>query len=238
MVSNLFWPPFQTEAPDFALPSSMHALTATYAERYHHLKAPRKMTWLHNLGTVQMEIMWRDTEVVVTVGPIETALIHLFQDRSFWSVDELVETLKIPKQVLRRKAVVWINNGLLVETSGGNDKTDTSGNTEPGYRLVTETDAKATFGAAAADDGVGASGGSVASAETQAAAGMKVYEQYIIGMLTNFPQLPLGRIHNMLKMFVSEPPYDRTEHQLAAFLTQLIAEDKVVMEGEQFKRRT
>jgi anaphase-promoting complex subunit 2 len=78
----------------------------------------------------------------------------------------------------------------------------------------------------------------VASAEDQAAAGMKVYEQYVIGMLTNFPSLPLDRIHNMLKMFVSEPPYDRTSEQLAAFLAQLVAEDKVVAEGNQYKRRT
>ena len=47
-----------------------------------------------------------------------------------------------------------------------------------------------------------------------------MYEQYVIGMLTNFPSLPLDRIHNMLKMFVSEPPYDRTSEQLAAFLAQ------------------
>ena len=29
---------------------------------------------------------------------------------------------------------------------------------------------------------------------------MKVYEQYVVGMLTNFPSLPLDRIHNMLKV--------------------------------------
>jgi len=45
---------------------------------------------------------------------------------------------------------------------------------------------------------------------------LKVYEQYVVGMLTNFPSLPLDRIHNMLKMFVSEPPYDKSVHQLEA----------------------
>ena len=67
---------------------------------------------------------------------------------------------------------------------------------------------------------------------------MKVYEQYVVGMLTNFPSLPLDRIHNMLKMFVSEPPYDKSEHQLEAFLAQLVAEDKVVLEGNQYKRKS
>lgn len=230
VVSALFWPPFGDEAPDFELPSAMKDLTTTYAYRYHHLKAPRKMNWLNNLGTVQMEIMWRDTEVSVSVGPIEAALIHLFQEKSFWSFESLTEELKIPKQVLRRKAVVWINNGLLLETVDEG---------KPGYRLVSESDANTqTFGAAAADDGLGSGSGLVASSEDQAAAGMKVYEQYIIGMLTNFPSLPLDRIHNMLKMFVSEPPYDRSSEQLHAFLNSLVAEDKLVMEGEEYKRRT
>ena len=34
----------------------------------------------------------------------------------------------------------------------------------------------------------------------------RVYESYVIGMLTNFDALPLDRIHNMLKMFVAVGP--------------------------------
>ena len=235
VVSALFWPPFADEAPDFALPGSMNALLETYGERYHHLKAPRKIKWRPTLGTVQMEIMWRDVEVSVSVGPIEAALIHAFQDKARWSATELAKALGVSKQTLRRRAVVWINAGVLVEEAGGGD--DPHGH---GYRLTTgaDADAASAFGAAAADDSTAGGGGAVASAEDQAAAGMKVYEQYVVGMLTNFPSLPLDRIHNMLKMFVSEPPYDRTSEQLAAFLAQLVAEDKVVMEGNQYKRRT
>ena len=235
VVSALFWPPFADEAPDFALPESMNDLLETYGERYHHLKAPRKMKWRPTLGVVQMEIMWRDVEVSVSVGPIEAALIHFFQDKARWSANELATALGVSKQTLRRKAVVWINAGVLKEEAGGDDHV--AGH---GYRLTTgaDADAASAFGAAAADDSSAGGGGAVASAEDQAAAGMKVYEQYVIGMLTNFPSLPLDRIHNMLKMFVSEPPYDRTSEQLAAFLAQLVAEDKVVMEGNQYKRRT
>ena len=144
-------------------------------------------------------------------------------------MEELARELGVPKAVARRKAVVWINQGLLVEEKG-----DVG---EGFYRLTSGQEAKAAFGAAAADD-EGGGGGAVASAEDQAAAGMKVYEQYVIGMLTNFPSLPLDRIHNMLKMFVSEPPYDKTSDQLEAFLAQLVAEDKVVQEGNQYRRRT
>ena len=41
---------------------------------------------------------------------------------------------------------------------------------------------------------------------------------YVVGMLTNFKTLPLDRIHNMLKMFVTDPPYTKTLAELRAIL--------------------
>jgi anaphase-promoting complex subunit 2 len=58
---------------------------------------------------------------------------------------------------------------------------------------------------------------------------MKVYESYIFGMLKNLGQLPLDRIHSMLKTFVagSDHRYDKTPQQLAVFLQQLCREEKL-----------
>ena len=68
---------------------------------------------------------------------------------------------------------------------------------------------------------------------------MAVYEQYILGMLTNHSAgLPLERIHNMLKMYVSEPVYDKTAAQLGAFLGQLVADDKLSVSGDVYTKRT
>ena len=67
---------------------------------------------------------------------------------------------------------------------------------------------------------------------------MKVYEQYIMGMLTNFSAgLPLDRIHNMLKMFVSEPPYDKSAAQLEAFLGRLVNEEKLAFASDLYTKR-
>ena len=66
-----------------------------------------------------------------------------------------------------------------------------------------------------------------------------MYESYIMGMLTNFDDgLPLERIHNMLKMFVTEPAYDRTAEQLATFLGKLTSEEKLQVVGNFFKKKT
>ena len=68
---------------------------------------------------------------------------------------------------------------------------------------------------------------------------MKVYEQFIMGMLTNFSAgLPLDRIHNMLKMFVTEPPYDKSAAQLEAFLGRLANEEKLAFASDLYTKRT
>jgi len=75
------------------------------------------------------------------------------------------------------------------------------------------------------------------SAEEAEAAEMKVYEQYVMGMLTNFPSMPIERIHNMLKMFVVEPAYDKTQAQLEKFLMSLVRAEKLAHDGENFSKR-
>ena len=199
-----------------------------YSKRYHHLKAPRQLMWRPTLGMVEVEVMRGELELQLSVSTMEAAVLSHFQRKDRWGQDELAGEMGINRATLRRKAVVWINQGLLVEEKNEGDGSS--------YRLTTGDDGRAAFGAAAADD-EGGGGGAVASAEDQAAAGMKVYEQYVIGMLTNFPSLPPDRIHNMLKMFVQDPPYDRSLEQLEAFLGQLVAEDKLALEGNQYSKR-
>jgi hypothetical protein len=64
-------------------------------------------------------------------------------------------------------------------------------------RVTTAASAAAAAAAAEEDEShVAATGG-------HDAAEMRVYESYIKGMLGNFKVLPLGRIHNMLKVRVS-----------------------------------
>ena len=227
IVSALFWPPFANEAPDFKLPPEMKNMLDAYSKRYHHLKAPRQLMWRPTLGTVEVEIMRGDFELTISVSTMEAAVLQHFTRKERWGQDDLAAEMGINRATLRRKAVVWINNGLLVE-----EKADDVA----AYRLTTGDDGRAAFGAAAADD-EGGGGGAVASAEDQAAAGMMVYEQYVMGMLTNFPSLPPDRIHNMLKMFVQDPPYDRSLDQLEAFLGQLVAEDKLALEGNSYSKR-
>jgi hypothetical protein len=64
---------------------------------------------------------------------------------------------------------------------------------------------------------------------------MAVYETYILGMLNTLKALSLSRIHSVLQMVVKTPAYDKTEAQLAAFLTQLVADGKIQLQAGIYK---
>jgi len=65
-----------------------------------------------------------------------------------------------------------------------------------------------------------------------------VIVSYVVGMLTNFKTLPLDRIHNMLKMFVTDPPYTKSLAELRAILDTLVANDKLNSEGSDYTIKT
>ncbi|KDD73093.1 hypothetical protein H632_c2545p1 [Helicosporidium sp. ATCC 50920] len=62
-------------------------------------------------------------------------------------------------------------------------------------------------------------------------------EPFIIGMLTNFDALPLDRIHNMLKMFATDPPYESSIDQLSGYMKTLQLREVVAFEGGVYKRK-
>ena len=76
------------------------------------------------------------------------------------------------------------------------------------------------------DDGHHGQAVSVAAQEEE---DLAVYESYIYGMLHTHGQLPLDRIHNMLKMFVtgSEVKYNKTPQQLSMLLQHLCRQDRL-----------
>jgi anaphase-promoting complex subunit 2 len=78
------------------------------------------------------------------------------------------------------------------------------------------------------DDDFGSEGQAV-SISAQEEEAMNAYESYIVGMLTNMQQLPLDRIHNMLKMFAagSDIRYNKTPQQLNQFLQHLVRAEKL-----------
>ena len=77
----------------------------------------------------------------------------------------------------------------------------------------------------------------VQTATEQLAEGMRVYESFILGMLTNLGSLPIDRIHNMLKMFVQENVYDRTMGELQTLLHTMVQNDLLTLQDGQYAKK-
>eukprot|EP00775_Hariotina_reticulata_P008508 gene8508-8690_t len=81
--------------------------------------------------------------------------------------------------------------------------------------------------------------GTASTAEDRIVAEMGPYENYIIGLLTNFGTLALDRMHNLLRVFVvGEPKYTgQTQEQLAAFLQVLVVQEKIELHNGVYSKR-
>ena len=224
VISQLFWPQLGAEAgADITLPPRVAAALKAYGERYETLKAPRKLVWKPALGSVTVSLTVGAQVREFTVSPGHATVICAFHKHDEWDEAQLAATTGMSAQALAARAGFWVKAGVLVR----------SGN---GYAVVNAFGSVSAAEAGALNDEGGA-GGAVASAEEQAAAEMHVYEQYVLGMLVNFDNLPLERIHNMLRMFVADPPYDKSIHQLERFLGRLVLEEKLSSEGGVYRRR-
>lgn len=229
LISRHFWPPLQGN-DTLKLHPAVESRLKRFADEYAVLRNPRILDWRHGLGRVEIELSFDDgPSREFRVSPELATVVAFFGDRKEWSATELESRTGLGIDVLTRRLGFWIQKGVLER-----DETD-----REIYRVVNvfkeddEDDRDGADGGGADMDEDGGAGSGVASAESQIREQMKVYESYVVGMLTNFGSLPVDRIHNMLKMFVQsdEHKYDKSVEQLAGFLDLLVTEGRLECSG-------
>ncbi|KAK9907618.1 hypothetical protein WJX75_007065 [Coccomyxa subellipsoidea] len=227
IISALFWPTLPEEK--FTVPTEVQEQLDAYAARFFVLKTPRKLLWRPDLGAVNLTLTVGEEALDLTVTPVQAAILMQFRARGEWPAAQLAHAVGLSTEALRVRIMFWINQGVLTEAR-----------TAAGL-LYTRCESLAAGGGGAAaavameeDDAAP----TISSAQGQALQEMAVYEQFVMGMLTNFDGgLALDRIHNMLKMFVVDPPYDKSADQLSTFLGQLVADEKLSCEAGVFRKR-
>ncbi|GAA5889699.1 hypothetical protein JCM8208_001101 [Rhodotorula glutinis] len=214
VVSRLFWPSFQP-AP-LKLPGQIGRAQAAYDRTFSTAKRDKKLRWLPQLGSVNLTLDLRDRSITVDATPLQAAIIELFSSQDTWSSDALVTELRVPDAATVRNALYFWNNLGVLRSLPDDDL----------WRLVEEVDEReggATEGAAHV---VEEEKEAVQSVEAQRVEQMRVFWQYIQGMLTNLGALPLSRIHSTLNMLA--PGYKgRTTDELTALLEAVAADGLV-----------
>ncbi|KAL3822906.1 hypothetical protein ACHAXA_010689 [Cyclostephanos tholiformis] len=226
IVSHIFWPALQREEMKYhpTIKSKLDEFSIEYAK----LKNPRRLVWMKQLGSVELEVETYEEDEdgnkishvkEVSCTPAHASLLAHFEDRSAWTSSALSVETEMSEDVVRKRMGFWVNQRVVRcgRERGG----------EVVYTLMSVGDANAGNDLSfQQDDEDQERAVSIGAHEEEE---MKLYESYIFGMLTNLGQLPLDRIHSMLKTFVSgsDHKYDKTPQQLAVFLQQLCREEKL-----------
>ncbi|KYQ90483.1 anaphase promoting complex subunit 2 [Tieghemostelium lacteum] len=250
ILSELFWPSsaLKDTLEPFKYPKEIIAQMGLFSKEYERVKAPRKLINRYDFGRVELELVMENGNTKeFTVSPIQASIISLFSSEGGDSesqvkltLDQMCSALECKnKEQVRKKLQFWIANQVVKEVNGV-------------YQLNVK-DSSDTVSMAEVVDGDYVHGDSdedtdseddviiveeqeeeKSVSEKEKEEKMRVIENFIIGMLTNFKVLTLDRIHNMLTMFNSEQ-YSSTQQELKQFLLKLINEEKIELNNTEYK---
>ncbi|KAK4055575.1 hypothetical protein OIV83_000121 [Microbotryomycetes sp. JL201] len=183
-----------------------------YDRAFRSNRPDKKLRWLPQLGTVNVTVQLKDRELTLDVTPLQAAVLELFSTQETWTTDDLsIELMLMDTVSIRNALYFWNNQGVLKGLADDawqllevRDKTDQAA---PAHVIEEAQEA-------------------IQSVEAQQVEQMRVFWQYIKGMLTNLGALPVSRIHSTLNMLV--PTFKgKTMDELVAFLEAMSAEGLV-----------
>lgn len=214
VVSKYFWPPERDIR--FRIPEEIFNVLDNFGKIYHSLKAPRVLKWKREIGGVTLCLTIGKEKLDFDVTPLQASILLQFVESEEQTTEDLCSKLEVSEEVLLHKINFWINEGVMRERRAGGKL----------FFCRNETLARPSVAAEYEDD-----------QEQVQENSMNYLEPFILGMLTNFDSLSLERIHNMLKMFATDPPYDKSLVELSTFMTNLSLRDKVVLEGKAYRKK-
>lgn len=210
IVSRLFWPSFQ--AAGLTLPGQLAQMQRDYTRAYVGVKPDKKLKWIPQLGTVSLTLALRDRTISAECTPLQAGIAELFGQQDTWTTDDLAIELGVMDNGLVRNGLYFWNNLGVLKGLPGDE-----------WLLLEDKDAGTEGGAAHV---IEAAAEAVQSVEAQQVEQMRVYWQFVKGMLSNLGSASSGKIHATLSMLV--PTYKgRTVDELSAFLEVMVGEGLV-----------
>lgn len=239
ILSHLFWPSLRSET--FFIPPEVASMQSRYATGFEALKQSRKLTWLHALGQVIVNLDLTDRTITEEVQTWQASVIYAFQESSSpphpspsspitKTVPQLMHDLSMSEALVRNALTFWTGKLVLRETA-------------PDAFQVLETlsssdDADAdgvTQAAAAADAAIAvAPAPAVLADEAASKEKMAVFWQYVVAMLTNRGPLPLQQIVAFLGVFVPGG-FPFGNEVMKEFLDGMVEEGRLEVAGGNYK---
>ncbi|KZF24378.1 hypothetical protein L228DRAFT_95372 [Xylona heveae TC161] len=232
ILSRLFWPALHEDT--FSVPNEIARVRQRYEQGFETLKQSRKLTWLDALGQVTVELDLDDRVITDDVQTWQASVIYAFQgsdgpNPQTRTVAQLIERLEMEEALVRNALTYWVAKMVLRESEKDTFTViETLSPDDAG-----EDQAQAAM-AAAAEAESNAAMSSVKSAEDVAMEKMKVFWQFIVGMLTNQGAMPLPRIVMMLR-FAMPGGFPFGDEELKDFLGRMVEEGKLDLSGGNYR---
>ena len=218
IISHIFWPPLQKDT--MKNHPRIQAHLDEFSDEFTTLKKPRKLIWFQQLGSVQLEldVIEADGEITTkefTCSPLHATLINHFEDKECWTARELSNETGVQEDVVMKRMTYWVNQRVVRLVRSINEVT---------YELMSNNDVIEHN-----DDFYDEEDDIIVSMSHQEEEEWETYESLVFGMLSNARQLRLDEIHDRLKVVTrgSEHNYNKSQHQLSAFLQQLCKDEKL-----------
>lgn len=238
ILSEQFWPEnlgfSQNEIKNFKLPKELEEMFSSYKEAFEAVKVNRTLIWHYQLGTVELEIEFKDKTQEFSVRPIQAAIIYLFQKQNQWKFSAISQELDVLPSILRRSIFYWKNIGVLREIE--NDCFEIVENSPSLHKpnpLSDQFNPISTDFDMFLDD-------EESMNETKNENNLQVFWNFIDNMLKNLHALPLERIYSILKMFNMQSPEieNLSIHELRHFLDGKVTEGKLICINGQYDLNT
>ena len=139
-------------------------------------------------------------------------LISYFEDKTTWTAEELCNAIGIPETLVQKRMQFWLNHRVVVLKSNIYYLASAQQWSED---IMEDEDLESST--------LCAIGGNDEAEQDD------VLTSYVIGMLKRYKELPLSRIHEMLKLFAngSDHAYNKTPRQLTVLLQKLCRDDRL-----------
>lgn len=252
ILSSFFWPPLRDD--HFLVPAEIQALQQEYEARFERVKGMRKLRWMNALGdtTITLELEDR-TQTFKKLSPWQVSVIYAFQPQGpeeeqqaaaharsaksrsrgraaqaepiARSIEQLEEMLQMDESLIHHAITFWIGQSILTETSPGSNVYTVLEN------LSTSPPSPSTTAAAAAAQEIAQVANSPANAvRSQAdllAEKKGMYGSFMLGMLTNQGNMPVGRILMMMRVMI-QGGFPFGEEEVRGLLGEMEKEGRVV----------
>ncbi|OTF69528.1 anaphase-promoting complex subunit 2-like protein [Euroglyphus maynei] len=239
ILSEQFWPDnlgfTSNEFKNFRLPDQVQQMFDNYKKVFETLKGNRTVNWIQQLGTVKLELEFRNGSHEYSVRPIQAAIIHLFERKNQWSMADMAQELDVLPSVLRRNLSYWKNIGIIqecddlykiVEDLPPPPPPPCSSMMKQQHQHLNSQEFDMMFFDQDDDDN---DDGTI-NDERKNENNLQIFWNFIDNMLKNLHALSLDRIYSMLKMFNMQSPEieNLSMHELREFLDRKVYEKKLI----------